>query len=535
MLARGSMTNWWRRRAVTFLDVTEQPSLCAFEASPLTHLKNQENSMTQVMGIKHLRDGTEVQSVTGADMSTAGFVGTAPFANAALFPLNEPVLVRTDDRAMRAALGSTGTIVDALAAVSAQLEDSTARCVVVRVEDDEDPSVVIANIIGNEALRTGMWALLDAPQKLGITPRLIDFPGYTSQTENGVSAVNVTNGGSGYTANFSVTATGGDGSGFAGTAVVADGAVSRVLIKNPGRGYATVPTIDLSAGDGNDATATAALSAVGNQICANAPTILSRLKAKFMPSGPTSSAAAWLTWKESLPRSENIVHPIRQDVKVSVDGEIVTKPLSPYLIGLYIRVDGENDGVPSHSIANQSINGIVGITPVIDIDITSDGTEGMTLLEQGGGLVLRGETGVDGSLTDGGFVFWGTDTLSDDTQWQFANVVRLRDYIEINQIKAIRKYLGKFNLTLQTVQAVYNTMDAQLSNLRADGHLIDYRITFEADQNQPSDLRLGFLDITFRAEEPAPLRKVTIHSRRYADALTALVQNISIQLGSVAV
>lgn len=489
--------------------------------------------MTQVMGIKHLRDGTEVQAVAGTDMSTAGFVGTAPFANAALFPLNTAVLVRTDDTALRAALGSTGTLVDALAGVSAQIEDGTARCVVVRVADDEDPDAVIANIVGSEANRTGMWALLDAPQALGITPRLIDVPGYTSQTETGVASIAVSEGGAGYTANFPVTATGGDGNGFAGTAIVADGAVTSILITNPGSGYATAPTLVLTAGDGDDAAATATLGAIGNQICATIPTILSRLKASFIPSGPTSSASAWLTWKESLPLSANILHPVRQSVKVVVDGEVVTKPLTPYLIGLYIRVDGQNDGVPSHSIANQSINGIVGVTPVIDIDITSDGSEGMTAIEQGAGIVMRGETGVDGSLTDGGFVFWGTDTLSDLTEWQFANVVRLRNYIEINQVKAIRKYLGKFNLTLQTVQAIYNTMDAQLSNLRADGHVIDYRIKFEADQNQPSDLRLGFLDITFEAEEPAPLRKVTIHSRRYADALTALVQNISIQLGSI--
>ena len=100
----------------------------------------------------------------------------------------------------------------------------------------------------------------------------------------------------------------------------------------------------------------------------------------------------------------------------------------------------------------------------------------MSDIEAKFGIVVRGEPGVDGSLSDGGYTFWGTDTLSADTQWQFANVVRLRSYVEINQIKAIRFYLGRFNLTVQTVQAIANTLEGLMSLLRADQHVIDYRV-----------------------------------------------------------
>lgn len=211
----------------------------------------------------------------------------------------------------------------------------------------------------------------------------------------------------------------------------------------------------------------------------------------------------------------------------------MTKPLSPFIIAQYARRDAEVDGIPSRSIANQSINGLVGVTPKIRLDITSDASEGMADIEARFGIVVRGESGVDGSLSDGGYVFWGTDTLSADSQWQFANVVRLRSYVEINQIKAIRFYLGRYNLTVQTVQAVANTMETHLSNLRAEGHIIDYRVLFEPDNNSPEDLRLGFLDITFKMEEPAPLRKVTIRSRRFPEALDTMVSNIAIQLGTL--
>lgn len=489
--------------------------------------------MAQVMGIKHIRDGIEPQSILGADMSVIGIVGTAPDANDTTFPEDTPILLYTNDTVARTALGATGTLPDAVAAISAQLVTAAAKIVLVRVEDDEDAFAQIGNILGDEATRTGMWAFLDAPDDLGVTPRLIIVPGYTSQTFQGITGHgSITPGSGGANGTFALAFTGGTGSGAAGTFTVAGGALTAITITNPGH-YTVAPTFSFAASSGlTAAAASVTLGAFANQVCSSIPTILARLKAKFLPEGPTSSQVDWLAWKEMLPEDMNIIHPLAQDAKVLDDDNIVTKPLSPFIIALYARRDSEFDGVPGHSIANQTVNGLVGISPKIDLDITADSSPGMDYLEDNAGIVIRGETGVDGSLTDGGFIFWGTDTLSADTQWQFANVVRLRDYIEINQIKALRTYLGRFNLTLQTVQAVVNTMESELSKMRANGDLLDYRIDFVEDLNTPEDLRLGFLTIAFRAEEPPPLRKITIRSRRYRDALTELVQNISIQLGS---
>ena len=64
--------------------------------------------MTQVMGIKHTRDGIEAQSVIGADMAVIGIIGTAPNANSALAPLNKSLYTLSNDSDTRAALGSTG-------------------------------------------------------------------------------------------------------------------------------------------------------------------------------------------------------------------------------------------------------------------------------------------------------------------------------------------------------------------------------------------------------------------------------------------
>jgi len=229
----------------------------------------------------------------------------------------------------------------------------------------------------------------------------------------------------------------------------------------------------------------------------------------------------------------HILHPLRQDAKVlDSEGSVVTKPLSPYVIGAYVRRDAERDGIPSHSAANQALYGLVGVTPSIPFSIIDENSVGQSDLEVSGGIVVRGDIGTDGALTDGGFTFWGTDTLAEGSDWLFANVVRMRDYLELIQVKALRYYLGRFNITSQTVQAIVNTMDSQASRLTADGHLLDFRIRFDPDVNTPEELRLGHLDMTFMAEEPPVLRKITIRSRRHREALTNMVRNIAVQLGS---
>lgn len=491
---------------------------------------------TLVAGIKHQRDGIEPQGVIGSDMSTVGIVGTAPGADIAAFPLNTAVVVNTNDTALRASLGATGTIVDALIGVSAQVggDVGAARTVVVRVTDDVDPHVVIANIIGIEANETGIWEFLNAPEDLGVTPRLLIAPGYTSQSKEGLADPVITAPGTGGAdGTFALAFTGGTGSGAVGTFTVTSGAVTAVAITERGV-YTDAPSLDTAASAGlTGATFTTALEQVANAICAIMPTVAARLQATFIPEGPTGTRQDAIDWMETLPREQRILHPLRQDAKVTdSDGNVVAKPFSPYIAGLYVRRDAEQDGIPGHSIANQQIRGIVGLSPNIPFSITDASSLGQDDLLRSFGIAFRGDYGVSGSLTDGGYTFWGTDTLDPASEWLFASVARMRDYLELLQVKAVKFYLGKYNITSQTIQAIINTMEGQLSGLRADQHILDYRIGFDPDQNSPEDLRLGYLDLSFQAEEPPVLRKVTIHSRRHREALETLVRNIAIQLGT---
>ncbi|MFM7109418.1 MAG: autotransporter-associated beta strand repeat-containing protein [Planctomycetaceae bacterium] len=81
-----------------------------------------------------------------------------------------------------------------------------------------------------------------------ITPALVAASG------TGVSAVAITNAGSGYVAPPLVTITGGGGTGATGFATIANGTISGISIVNPGTGYTSAPTVTLSGGGGSGAT-----------------------------------------------------------------------------------------------------------------------------------------------------------------------------------------------------------------------------------------------------------------------------------------
>lgn len=570
--------------------------------------------MTELqVGIKHIRDGVERLPIINSDMSVVGVIGTAPDANLTAYPYNTPVYVQSDDTVEIAKLGSTGTIVDAIKGVQAQLLQGGAKMVIVNVDPGPDTDTTIANIIGDSTLMTGIWAFTKSAQDLGVTPRVIVASGWTSQQYTGVDTVAITNRGSGFTSAPTVGFTGGSGTGAAatatiskgvssvtvgapgvgytaatvvfsppaaggeratGTVTVSAGAVTGVTVVNKGHGYgdtevvtATIygdgtgalatpvmtgvlesvtitnggknfvsaPSVTFTGGAGTGAAATATIDKLANGVCAALPTVLSRLYAVGVVSGPTTSRQAWVDWREKL-QSDRLIPGPANDVKVlDANGSPVVKPADAYVAGLIVRRDQEFDGRPFHSAANQPIYGIVGVSRTIEFSLTDASVEAQDIYSRNGGTIVKGESGMEQALSEGGFVYWGTDTLSEDTRWQFYHVVRGRDYIELGQIRTLRYYLGRYNITAATIDAVLNTIGDQLSFLAATQDILDYRLGFEPGKNPGSELRKGNLWIKFQAEEPPVLRKLTISSQRYLAALDSLAVQIANQVDALAI
>ncbi|SMH35812.1 phage tail sheath C-terminal domain-containing protein [Maritimibacter sp. HL-12] len=113
--------------------------------------------------------------------SIIGFVGTAPDADEAVFPADTPVLI-TGPR-MAASLGAGGTLKDAY---TAAYREQAAAVIVIRVEEGLDAAATEANVVGDETLQTGCWALLTAQALTGQTPKLLAAPGHTKPTDPAV-------------------------------------------------------------------------------------------------------------------------------------------------------------------------------------------------------------------------------------------------------------------------------------------------------------------------------------------------------------
>jgi len=122
-----------------------------------------------------------------AQTAVVGLMGTAPDADPEKFPINTPVLL-TGNPAAAADLGDTGTLKDAVDDVFDQIGAYT---IVIRVEEGLDAAETMSNLVGDATQLTGVHALKKAEAQLGIKPRLIAIPGFTSgdgQTANPVVA-----------------------------------------------------------------------------------------------------------------------------------------------------------------------------------------------------------------------------------------------------------------------------------------------------------------------------------------------------------
>lgn len=109
-------------------------------------------------------------------MGVAAFVGPAPAADAAVFPLDEPVLL-TSAPQKAGKLGTAGTLGPAVRDFYAE---GGGAAIVVRVDTANTLAAQMTKIIGDATAKTGLYALLAARAHTGVAPRTICAPGFTS-------------------------------------------------------------------------------------------------------------------------------------------------------------------------------------------------------------------------------------------------------------------------------------------------------------------------------------------------------------------
>lgn len=266
-----------------------------------------------------------------------------------------------------------------------------------------------------------------------------------------------------------------------------------------------------------------------NAVAAELPAVFDDLLAVAVLGAPATSLQAFTDWRETL--HSDRLSPVASTVRIAQpDGSTKERPPEGRILGIAVRRDFEKNGKPFHSWANQPVQGIVGPNRSIDFSLTDGATKGQEILAANGGIILRGQTGIESAIASGGFVYVGTDTLAEDDLWRFYNVKRGRDYIHLMFLRTLRYYLGRFNLTGPTIEAIMQTMEFALRDLKADNYILGYKVGFAKDQNSPEQLRLGKFTVRFAAEEPPVLRRLVLQSARYRPALDALLDDLLTQL-----
>ncbi|WP_313221981.1 phage tail sheath protein [Stutzerimonas nitrititolerans] len=127
-------------------------------------------------GVRVLEINEGTRPIRTVSTAIVGMVCTASDADAAVFPLNKPVLL-TDVLTASGKAGEGGTLARSLDAIADQASPVT---VVVRVEEGESEAETTSNIIGGVTAGgqyTGMKALLAAEAQLGVKPRILGVPG----------------------------------------------------------------------------------------------------------------------------------------------------------------------------------------------------------------------------------------------------------------------------------------------------------------------------------------------------------------------
>lgn len=225
--------------------------------------------------------------------------------------------------------------------------------------------------------------------------------------------------------------------------------------------------------------------------------------------------------------------PLGMAARVYEGESLVTRPMGPRVLGLFVRNDNDHAGKPFDPIANRPIQGLAGLSRKVPFSLLDGSTEGQQLLEANVSIVAEGEIGVDGSVADGGFVFIGTDNTETGDLWKQIHQVRGADYITVKLMKITRQFLGR-RIEADMVEAWLNSMRFMLRDHKAANDILGYDVDFRADLNSPEQIRLGHLTVNLGIE-PAPAFKLANHEiRRYRPAVEGLVAEIIARLNATA-
>lgn len=140
------------------------------------------SATTPFVGVRVFSDlRNTIAAIDTRDSTVIGMALPLPnvaVGDAALFPLDEPTRVATDDAELITKMGP-GVARDTIEQIAS--EGIVTDLVFVRVPHHAEIETQIGHIVGSAATKKGLWALLEAKDELKLEPGIIIAPSYDSQ------------------------------------------------------------------------------------------------------------------------------------------------------------------------------------------------------------------------------------------------------------------------------------------------------------------------------------------------------------------
>ncbi|MEE7478415.1 hypothetical protein [Methylobacterium hispanicum] len=443
------------------------------------------------------RDAGNPRFVSTIDSGIIYITGTAPSRVTALYPANQPFVVYGYNDFPKG-LGSTGTLVDGLNNVFAQAGRMSQTVICNVVEEGNDAAATLANILGSQALRTGLYGISRAQPDFNLKPKLLMAPGFTSvRPTTGVASVTLSDGGEGYTTapDVVIARASGDTTGVGATAVCtinAAGEVDEVVITNPGYLYTAPPVITFSGGGGTGATATTSLGTVANPVASTLVQLANRYRAMAAVTGPNTTPEAAVQYRLDFDTDRLFV--LDPMAKFSRNGVPVSMPAESAMLGLQARIDYEEGFWVSPS--NHVLEGVLGTHRPVEHSLSDRSVESQYLNKNHVGTIVRAPSG--------GWKLFGNRVAKSDPLHVFWAVRRAHDVIIESIELANEPYLDK-PFSKQNLVDIAETVNRGLRRWTAMGATLGGRVWLDPTLNTAESLSSGLIYVHYDGEAPAPM------------------------------
>jgi len=469
-------------------------------------------------GVEIVQIDTKWRPIETVKSSVIGLIGTAPGADDTKYPLNEPVLL-LGNRYQTAELGDAGTLKDAVDAI---YDHIGAWIVVVRVEEGADLNESLANIVGDYSARSGVHAFYKAEPELKVTPRILIAPGYTSQRmSDGITQINVTNGGTGYTDQTTVTINDtADGVGAKAVPQITAGAITGITVTNPGLNYdqATTTVTITDPGGGTGATAEVTVGDAANPVVAELLGIAARLRAVIIADGGTVAEDS-VTYRNDWGSERILVvdnQPLFFDTQLEAH---VAQPPSARVAGLQALIDNTEGFWVSPS--NHVLQGVTGTSRPVDFNLSDPNSEAAYLNANQVATIIHRQ----------GYRLWGNRGCSADPLWAFWSVGRVRDMIYESMERAMLWAVDK-PISTELYEALAEQVNAYLRRLKAQGAIVGGEAWIDPNFNTPDMLVQGKVTFSFDFEPVAPAEHITGRAHREPGYYQDLIDQVILSLAS---